>query len=109
MSRTPTAPVWDSGLQPERTALAWRRLALALTVAALALPRVLWDSLAWAIPASLLCLSCASVIYVGAHHRYREGSRHLHASDDLPYGARLLLVPVLACLALGVAALASLP
>lgn len=53
--------VWDAGLQPERTALAWRRTALALTGAGLVLPRILGGALGWwvALPSGLVIVAAA--------------------------------------------------
>ncbi|RWZ67758.1 DUF202 domain-containing protein [Labedella populi] len=64
---------FDAGLQPERTALAWRRTALALVVAAVVGIRVLPTLLgAWAVVPAGAGVVLAVVVLVASHHRYRE-------------------------------------
>lgn len=63
----------DPGLQPERTALAWQRTALAFFVLGLAVPGFAWQVLeAWAILPSAVVLSAAAVLFLAARHRYRR-------------------------------------
>ena len=58
--------VWDAGLQPERTALAWRRLGLGLVGVGLALARVTYDGLGWwGIPGPLAGFTTATTPTVG--------------------------------------------
>jgi len=108
-----TARPFDAGLQPERTALAWRRTALALTVGSLlglrVLPTVLGDGPAAYAVAGLGVVAAVAVL-VGAHRRYRRVHRLLTSSDHdrVPLGGGLLPAAVAALtLAAGVAALAA--
>ncbi|MBM7025537.1 DUF202 domain-containing protein [Clavibacter zhangzhiyongii] len=104
---------FDPGLQPERTALAWRRTALALVVGSLlglrALPALLG-------PAGLVVAAAGVLAALGvlttAHLRYRRVHRILTAAADgphrpvaLPGGALPALVAALTACA-GLAALA---
>lgn len=85
---------WDPGLQPERTALAWRRYGLASLGLGLAMPRLGWDALHWAaIPASVLIVVSAIVILQRAFHRYRFAYRSLgqDGHQRLPDGRLALL------------------
>jgi uncharacterized membrane protein YidH (DUF202 family) len=65
--------VWDPGLQPERTALAWRRTAIALAVGSIAALRILPEL---AGPAGTLLgvvgLAGAVALAVAAELRYRR-------------------------------------
>ncbi|MCI1018516.1 DUF202 domain-containing protein [Microbacterium sp. C5A9] len=89
-------PVFDPGLQPERTELAWRRTALALGIGSLVSMRILTAVLGDA--AWVLC-GVAGVLFSVwvwsmSQRRYREIDRRLRAHGDraaLP-GARPLLV-----------------
>ncbi|WP_317229859.1 DUF202 domain-containing protein [Clavibacter sp. MX14-G9D] len=106
---------YDPGLQPERTALAWRRTALALVVGSLlglrALPAVLGvPGLALAFVGVALALG----VLVTAHRRYRRVPRTLPteaaapaapAEAALPDGGLPALVAALTAVA-GLAALA---
>ncbi|MEV8135488.1 DUF202 domain-containing protein [Microbacterium aurantiacum] len=106
-----STPLFDPGLQPERTALAWRRTALAIGVGSLIALRVLPEalgSLVWLTPA-VLGLMFAGWLWWRADRRYRATARVLAADGDraaLPGGALLavLLAFVVAAglLALGV-------
>ena len=72
---------WDRGLQPERTALAWRRTGLALTVGSLFGLRVLPPLLG---PAAYVLAGLGVVaslaVLAAAHRRYRRVHRLLLAA-----------------------------
>jgi uncharacterized membrane protein YidH (DUF202 family) len=90
--------LFDPGLQPERTALAWRRTALALAVGALIAFRLLLPVLGlWSLAAGLLGTALASVIWVLAGRRARGTREALrHPSAPLPGAGLLLLVALVA-------------
>ena len=64
--------LFDPGLQPERTALAWRRTGLSLTVGSLIALRVLPAVLGlWALAPALLGLVASVAVMVASHRRYQ--------------------------------------
>ena len=64
---------FDAGLQPERTALAWRRTALAVAVGSLAALRILPEVLgSWALIPAALGAGVSFVALVLTHRRYRR-------------------------------------
>lgn len=86
-------PVWDPGLQPERTLLAWNRTVLALVVGTVAMGR--WfaqDS--GLLAGALLALVLPAALWLLAHvGRRRERILiALHAGQPLPPGGRQTLV-----------------
>ncbi len=88
----------DGGLQPERTALAWRRTALALAVGALVsvrvLPAVLGD---WTIATGLAGVLAAVGLWTAARRRAGAVDAAFRSSEDvLPGGALLAATAVLA-------------
>jgi Domain of unknown function (DUF202) len=97
--------VWDRGLQPERTALAWRRTGLTLGGAGLLLARVLApSSLAAALLAGALGVATAIVTLVVVDRRYRSHHRRLVAAagERVPLaGGGLPAVIAVATLTLG--------
>lgn len=94
--------VWDVGLQPERTVLAWRRFALALAAIGLAMIKVVWFQLGWwSLLPSGLVLAAAGVIAMLAEHRYQRWARSLVASDALENGARLTATAALTVAGIG--------
>jgi putative membrane protein len=110
--------IFDPGLQPERTELAWRRTALAICVGSLLSMRILPTAVpepiggpAWIVP-GLLGLGFAGSLWAIAHRRQLRCTRALirPGSVAVPGGAPLLALTafVLACGALSVV-LALLP
>lgn len=74
---------FDAGLQPERTALAWRRTALALVTAALVAIRVLPVLLGpWAFIPAGLGMALAVGVLIASHVRYRVQHNRLTSSGS---------------------------
>ena len=75
--------VFDVGLQPERTALSWRRTALSMAVGSVVAVRVLPDLFgAWALVPTIVAVLLAVVVFVSAQVRYRRNHRALLAARD---------------------------
>lgn len=100
---------WDSGLQPERTALAWRRFAVALAVVGVATLRALsYPQLDWTSAVTgVAVVAIALVIGLRGTARYGTSHRALHASQPLPGGV-LIAVAAAGVAVLGVIAAASM-
>ena len=106
--------LFDPGLQPERTALAWRRSGLGMAVGALAALRVLpltWGVAGFAVAAAALALAIA--IIVASHARYRRETAILLAARGTAEPLRVRLsggaLPAFiaaSSIAVGIAALA---
>lgn len=74
---------FDAGLQPERTALAWRRTALALVVGAVVGIRVLPALLGtWALVPAGAGIVLAVVLLIASHARYRRQHELLTSADS---------------------------
>jgi uncharacterized membrane protein YidH (DUF202 family) len=94
---------FDVGLQPERTGLAWRRTALALTVAAVVGIRVLPALLGpWALIPAGAGIAMAVWILIASHHRYQQQHERLTTANNdripLPDGTLPALVTATAVL-----------
>jgi uncharacterized protein DUF202 len=101
--------LFDPGLQPERTALAWRRTGLAVAVGAIAGTRVLVPVLgAGAVVVGLLGFALAALLVLGSTRRARRTQVALLQEGCLASGpgGRLVAAVSFACTSLGAAALA---
>lgn len=101
-------PLFDPGLQPERTLLAWRRTLLAVTVAGLIGLRLLPASLgAWSLPLPLLLLVAVLILHIASERRFRRVYTALAATRTPPTAGTLALILTLlvcVCAAAGIAA-----
>jgi uncharacterized membrane protein YidH (DUF202 family) len=90
--------IFDSGLQPERTDLAWRRTVIGLVVGSLVALRLLPPVLGtWSLGVALVGLFLAVLLWVLADRRERRTQRALLEGDTaLPGGGLLLLLTGLA-------------
>jgi uncharacterized membrane protein YidH (DUF202 family) len=80
------SPLFDPGLQPERTSLAWRRTALSVAVGSLVALRVLPESLhhpIWYVPGFLGVLFAAWLWRV-SHRRYQYFVEHTLQTERRP-------------------------
>ncbi|MBB2902052.1 putative membrane protein [Kineococcus radiotolerans] len=102
--------LYDPGLQPERTALAWRRTALSLVVVSLGAARLLPAQLgAGAVVLGVVGAGGGVVVHVLAGRRARRATAGLLTRGDLAgEGAGLLAVTAATALLLGLGALALL-
>lgn len=110
----PQRGLFDKGMQPERTALAWRRTGLALTVVSLGATRVLPGLLgAWVLIPAGIGIALSVWVLAAAHRRHVQAHRILTSSNTarvaLHGGGLPAIVAVLTagmgCLALIVALL----
>lgn len=76
--------IFDAGLQPERTALAWRRTGLSPLGGFLIETRILPGAFgSWAALIGLVGVVTATVLLVATHRRYRVHHEQLTAFGDL--------------------------
>jgi putative membrane protein len=87
-------PLFDPGLQPERTALAWRRTTLSLAVGGFVALRLLPPVLGtWSLLAGFGGMAVAGMIWTLARRRAERTSRALLGStESLPDAVLLLLL-----------------
>jgi uncharacterized membrane protein YidH (DUF202 family) len=105
MSGTIEVP-FDSGLQPERTLLAWRRTSLSLGIgSAIALRLMVSDFGAIAVIGGAAGISLAIGAYVAATLRYRRAHSSLVSSGALTTGAVEMTAAALSAIVLGLLAL----
>jgi uncharacterized membrane protein YidH (DUF202 family) len=98
----PTGPLLDAGLQPERTALAWRRTVLALTLGGVVALRVLPPALGgWGVVAGLCGVAGGLLMALFARRRHATVSFALRDNRALPGG--LMLAAVTCVVAVGAA------
>ncbi|RKT55127.1 DUF202 domain-containing protein [Saccharothrix australiensis] len=75
----------DRGAQPERTALAWQRTALAMIAGSAVLTRLTVDRVGpLALVGLVVTVSLGLVVLVAARWRYREGRRGRPGGAGLP-------------------------
>lgn len=94
---------FDAGLQPERTALAWRRTALSVAVGGLVSLRLLPPILgAWSFAVGVVVVAASVGLAVLSERRFRRAYARFVADDHLPTGGTLalLLASVIALTAL---------
>jgi uncharacterized membrane protein YidH (DUF202 family) len=96
---------FDPGLQPERTALAWRRTALSLAIGSLAASRLVDLAGAWLLAAVGMVLGFG--LLLAARHRAARIDRALNKDANLAAGpgAGLILATTVVAVAVGVAGL----
>jgi len=76
--------VFDPGLQPERTALAWRRTALALAGGSVIIMRILPSVIGVAaLVLGFAGLALALIVLIGSHRRYRRQHRALTSAEPV--------------------------
>lgn len=74
---------FDDGLQPERTALSWRRTGLALLGASSGAARILPEILpVWTVVPAGLGIAISFGVLVAAHRRYRRVHAALTSSES---------------------------
>jgi putative membrane protein len=89
----PDSRLFDPGLQPERTDLAWRRTTLALAVGAIVALRLLPPILGvWSLAAALAGFLFATSIWILAGHRARKTREALLQGTPPPHGGALMLM-----------------
>lgn len=99
----PSDGLYDPGLQPERTLLAWRRTCLAFGVASLVGMRFTLDALGLvAVIGGIVGAGLAVLAYVLAATGYRRSHRALHGTGVLDRSGLPLLLAACAVLAIGV-------
>jgi len=98
-----TERVFDPGLQPERTLLAWRRTCLSFALAGLIAMRFTVDALGViAVIVGLAGIGLAVSAYFAAAAGYRRAHDALHRHGRLEHGAWPMALACAGALALGV-------
>src|SRR5690348_11897745 len=95
--------MFESGLQPERTTLAWRRTVISLLVGSVVAARLLAGQLGWwAAAVGVTGLLVTGLIWALSASRGRRVTRALTEGDLLPGGGLLLFLGVVASVAAAV-------
>ena len=97
---------WDRALQPERTALAWRRSVLGILIGSLAAIRILPPVVGlWSLSIGVVGVLASTALWGASATRIRRIDRALRAEHPLPGGLLLALLAatVMAAAAAGIA------
>ena len=98
---------FDPGLQPERSALAWQRTALAIAVGSLIFGRILSGTFGfWALLPMVAGLTMAALLGLKSHRRYAHHHRTLTSGHGMLADGRLNAALALFVFAGGIFALA---
>lgn len=98
-----TPAMYESGLQPERTTLAWRRTVISLLVGSVAAARVLAGGIGtWAVAVAVTGVVLTGLIWSMAAERGRRATRALADGALLPGGGLLLFLSVVVAAAAAV-------
>jgi uncharacterized membrane protein YidH (DUF202 family) len=100
----PGAGVWDRGLQPERTSLAWERTALGLAANAALLLRAGAQGAPFARVLGAVTLGVAGAVFLASRTRYVRRDAALRGRGRAP-GGRLVLAVGVTTVALSLGAL----
>lgn len=93
--------LYDDGLQPERTFLAWKRTMLLLAVASAVGARLTFETSGWlALVAGLMGLAAASSSYLLANRRYLSLNRSLFRSNTIETGGMMFVLAAVSTLLL---------
>lgn len=104
-----TQEVFDAGLQPERTLLAWRRTCLSFGLASVVAMRFTVEVVgAVAVLVGVVGAGIAVAAYLAAAAGYRRAHRDLHATGGLRRSGWPMALATLAALLLGAACAAYL-
>lgn len=102
MTQDPADLVYDSGLQPERTLLAWRRTCLSFAVTSLVGMRFTVSALGGlAVLVGIVGAGLAVLAYALAAHGYRRAHLSLHQDGILSRGGLPMLAATAAVLVIG--------
>ena len=83
MTEATPAELFDPGMQPERTALAWRRTSLSIAAGSIVALRIFPLTLGpWAIAPGALALALAGGLFAASHVRYRRNHRAMISARD---------------------------
>nr|WP_271212035.1 DUF202 domain-containing protein [Rhodococcus wratislaviensis]GLK38359.1 hypothetical protein GCM10017611_52260 [Rhodococcus wratislaviensis] len=104
-----TRPVFDPGLQPERTLLAWRRTCMSFALVSLVAMRYTVETAGVAAVLTGVGGAGMSVVaYIAATLGYRRANDSLHETGSLIHGAWPIALATVAALLLGAACAAYL-
>jgi putative membrane protein len=85
--------LFDPGLQPERTELAWRRTTLALAIGAIVALRILPPVLgSWSLALVFAGFGFTGLMWILAARRARQTRQTLLQHTSLPHGGGLMLL-----------------
>jgi putative membrane protein len=95
--------MFESGLQPERTALAWRRTVISLLLGSVVASRLLAGGIGgWALAVGASGVVLTGLIWFLAAERGRRANRAVTDGEFLPGGGLLLLLSVVVAAAAAV-------
>lgn len=93
--------LFDDGLQPERTFLAWKRTMLLLAVASAAGARFTFETNGWAaLIVGVAGLAAAASSYLLANRRYLKLNRSLFRSNNVETGGAMFVLAAVSTLLL---------
>lgn len=93
--------LYDDGLQPERTFLAWKRTTLLLAVLSALSARLIFETNGWmALTAGVTGLAAASSSYLLSNRRYLQHNKSLFRTKNIETGGAVFMLTAVSTLLL---------